>query len=118
MGARPHRVARIIISSPFTSCPPGSCATCLLTRLTPLHQAADAHVGQVRDFSAPSAPQAPAVPSSSDLSSELDAYAKSEPDTAEKASSSSSAAPDASNRQTAEQFLEEAARDVEKEAHH
>lgn len=37
-------------------------------------QAANAHVGQVKEFHSPSTPTAPSVPSSADLASEIEAY--------------------------------------------
>jgi hypothetical protein len=37
-------------------------------------QSANAHVGQVKDFHAPTSPQAPSVPSGQDLAKELEAY--------------------------------------------
>lgn len=39
-------------------------------------QAANSHVGQVKEFHSPAAPSAPQVPSSADLAKELDAYEK------------------------------------------
>ncbi|PWZ01516.1 hypothetical protein BCV70DRAFT_198946 [Testicularia cyperi] len=79
-------------------------------------KAADAHKGQVREFQAPSAPQAPQVPSSSELSSQLEAYAASEPDHAEAVASSSSDS--LTEGGDANAFLREAAADVKVEAHH
>lgn len=82
-------------------------------------QASDAHVGQVRDFHAPKQPQAPAVPSSSDLSGELDAYAKAEPDHAEKAASSSAGGDVTENTEGVREFLEAAKAPYKvEEAHH
>ncbi|UZJ51190.1 hypothetical protein CBS101457_000510 [Exobasidium rhododendri] len=80
-------------------------------------KASDAHVGQVREFVTPKAPQAPSTPSSSDLSSELDSFASSEPDHAEHdATSEGGAAP--APREDVNAFLEEARKPYEKEAHH
>lgn len=86
----------------------------LLTHL--LAQAADAHKGQVRDFHAPQPPQAPAVPSTSDLSSELEAYTKSEPDVEAAAPASGSSLTE--SHQTADAWLEEAKKPVVADAHH
>jgi F-type H+-transporting ATPase subunit h len=79
-------------------------------------QAADSHKGQVREFQNPAAPKAPAVPSSSELSSQLEAYAAAEPDHAEVAASSSEGALTEGGDVNA--FLREAAADVKVEAHH
>ncbi|ETS60869.1 hypothetical protein PaG_04786 [Moesziomyces aphidis] len=79
-------------------------------------KAADSHKGQVREFQNPAAPKAPAVPSSSELSSQLEAYAAAEPDHAEVAASSSEGALTEGGDVNA--FLREAAADVKVEAHH
>ncbi|GAC98690.1 hypothetical protein PHSY_006284 [Pseudozyma hubeiensis SY62] len=81
------------------------------------NQAADSHKGQVREFQTPAAPKAPAVPSSSELSSQLEAYASSEPDHAEAPTTSSSegALTEGGDVNT---YLREAAADIKVEAHH
>lgn len=80
-------------------------------------QAADSHKGQVREFQTPSAPKAPAVLSSSELSSQLEAYAAAEPDHAEAVASSSSEGA-LTEGGDVNAFLREAAADVKVEAHH
>jgi F-type H+-transporting ATPase subunit h len=79
------------------------------------NQSSDAHVGQVREFSAPKAPTAPSAPSSSDLSSELESFASSEPDHVEHATTSEGAS---SVREDVNAFLEEARKPYEIEAKH
>ncbi|CEH13038.1 ATPeFH, ATP14 [Ceraceosorus bombacis] len=79
-------------------------------------KSADAHKGQVRDFHAPKAPQAPSV-STSDISSELDAYSKSEPDVAEASASSSSSGSLLESHEDVNAWLEEAKKPVVKEHH-
>lgn len=71
----------------------------------------------MREFQTPAAPKAPAVPSSSELSSQLEAYAAAEPDHAEAVASSSS---DGALTEGADvnAYLREAAADVKVEAHH
>ncbi|CCF51818.1 hypothetical protein NDA11_006372 [Ustilago hordei] len=80
-------------------------------------KAADSHKGQVREFQTPSAPKAPAVLSSSELSSQLEAYAAAEPDHAEAVASSSSEGA-LTEGGDVNAFLREAAADVKVEAHH
>ncbi|EST05872.1 ATPase, F0 complex, subunit H [Kalmanozyma brasiliensis GHG001] len=80
-------------------------------------KAADSHKGQVREFATPSAPKAPAVPSSSELSSQLEAYSSSEPDHAEAPASSSSEGA-LTEGGDVNAYLREAAADVKVEAHH
>ncbi|KIS69838.1 uncharacterized protein UMAG_02360 [Mycosarcoma maydis] len=80
-------------------------------------KAADAHKGQVREFQTPAAPKAPAVPSSSELSSQLEAYAAAEPDHAEAATTSSSEGA-LTEGGDVNAYLREAAADVKVEAHH
>lgn len=70
----------------------------------------------MRDFHAPKQPQAPAVPSSSDLSGELDAYAKAEPDHAEKQTSSGAEVTE--SNEGVREFLEAAKAPYQEEAHH
>ncbi len=65
----------------------------------------------------PFRPKAPAVPSSSELSSQLEAYAASEPDHAEAPASSSSEGA-LTEGGDVNAFLREAAADVKVEAHH
>ncbi|KAK0552187.1 hypothetical protein OC846_001911 [Tilletia horrida] len=81
-------------------------------------KAADAHVGQVRDFHAPSAPKAPVAPASSELSSALDAYSKEEPDFAAAAPKNAAAEGSLTEGGDAVAFLKEAAADVPKDTHH
>ncbi|PWN26315.1 hypothetical protein BDZ90DRAFT_233451 [Jaminaea rosea] len=84
----------------------------------PPAKSADAHKGQVRDFHAPSPPKAPEAPSSSSLSSQLEAYASSEPDHAD-APAASSSSESSSAAAGGSAFLEEARADYPKEeAHH
>ncbi|KAJ1028064.1 hypothetical protein NDA13_003513 [Ustilago tritici] len=80
-------------------------------------KAADSHKGQVREFQTPSAPKAPAVLSSSELSSQLEAYAAAEPDHAEAVASSSSEGA-LTEGGDVNAYLREAAADVKVEAHH
>lgn len=80
-------------------------------------QSADSHKGQVREFQSPSAPKAPEVPSSSDLSSQLEAYASSEPDHAE-ASSSSEASSSLTEGGDVHELLREAVAEKHDEAAH
>ncbi|KAK0524372.1 hypothetical protein OC834_001042 [Tilletia horrida] len=81
-------------------------------------KAADAHVGQVRDFHAPSAPKAPVAPASAELSSQLDAYAKEEPEFAPAPSKAASSSEGALTEGDANAFLKEAAAPVPKDNHH
>ncbi|KAG8924072.1 hypothetical protein FRC02_010669 [Tulasnella sp. 418] len=77
-------------------------------------KAQDAHVGQVKNFSAPAAPQAPALPA--DLASELAAYDASEPviEAAPKvAETSAEGAPGG-----AQEFLAHLEADIPEEEHH
>ncbi|KAL9931824.1 hypothetical protein V8E36_009374 [Tilletia maclaganii] len=80
-------------------------------------KAADAHVGQVRDFHTPSTPKAPAAPAAAELSSQLDAYYKEEPELAAPATKSV-ASEGALTEGDAAAFLKEAAADVPKDNHH
>ncbi|SPC63804.1 uncharacterized protein UHOD_03850 [Ustilago sp. UG-2017b] len=80
-------------------------------------KAADSHKGQVREFQTASAPKAPAVLSSSELSSQLEAYAAAEPDHAEAVASSSSEGA-LTEGGDVNAYLREAAADVKVEAHH
>ncbi|SAM62166.1 uncharacterized protein UBRO_03850 [Ustilago bromivora] len=80
-------------------------------------KAADSHKGQVREFQTPSAPKAPAVLSSSELSSQLEAYATAEPDHAEAVASSFSEGA-LTEGGDVNAYLREAAADVKVEAHH
>jgi F-type H+-transporting ATPase subunit h len=82
-----------------------------------LFQAADAHVGQVREFATPSAPKAPAVPSSSELASQLQSYSSSEPDHAE-AEKAASSGESSGDREDVNAFLANAAADIKVEAAH
>lgn len=70
----------------------------------------------MREFQSPSAPKAPEVPSSSDLSSQLEAYAASEPDHAEASASSESSSLTEGGDVNA--LLREAVADIKVEAHH
>lgn len=65
----------------------------------------------------PTPPKAPAVPSSSDLSSELEAYAKAEPETASAPASSADESADA-DKQDVQAYLRELQSDPKVEAHH
>ncbi|KAE8211284.1 hypothetical protein CF319_g2743 [Tilletia indica] len=80
-------------------------------------KAADAHVGQVRDFHTPTAPKAPAAPAAAELSSQLDAYAKEEPELAAPTKKTSSEG-SLTESGDASAFLKEAAADVPKDNHH
>nr|UOP56943.1 hypothetical protein [Thecaphora frezii] len=80
-------------------------------------KAADAHKGQVRDFHAPQPPKAPEVPSSSELSSQLESFAASEPDLAEVNKESNGA--ELTEGGDVNAYLAEAAADIKVEhAHH
>ncbi|PWN37529.1 uncharacterized protein FA14DRAFT_15268 [Meira miltonrushii] len=81
----------------------------------PQIKAADAHKGQVREYQAPKAPQAPSAPSSSELGSELESFASSEPDHAEHVASTESVVPE--QRQDVRAFLEEAKKPIVDEHH-
>lgn len=75
----------------------------------------NAHKGQVREFSAPAAPSAPSVPSSSEVSSELEAYAASEPDAAPVSHAADEAA---TEQQDVNEYLKELQADLPAEPHH
>ncbi|PWN50201.1 hypothetical protein IE53DRAFT_387527 [Violaceomyces palustris] len=78
-------------------------------------KAADAHVGQVRDFHAPQPPKAPVVPSSAELSSQLETYAAAEPDLAPKKSDKGG---ELTEGEDVNAYLREAAADHKVEAAH
>lgn len=71
----------------------------------------------MREFSAPPQPEAPHVPASSEIASQLDAYAAAEPDAAE---SAKPAADDVSgsDAQDVNEYLRELQADIKVEAHH
>lgn len=69
----------------------------------------------MREFSAPAAPSAPSVPSSSDISSELEAYAASEPDAAPVSRAADEAV---SEQQDVNEYLKELQADLPAEPHH
>lgn len=79
-------------------------------------RSADAHKGQVREFTQPPKPTAPSMPSSSEVASQLEAYTASEPDAPEKVSSS--AEEDVTEQQDVNEYLKELQADVKVEAHH
>ncbi|KDN39855.1 hypothetical protein K437DRAFT_279314 [Tilletiaria anomala UBC 951] len=84
----------------------------------PPQKAADTHIGQVREFATPSAPKAPAAPSSSELASQLDAYASAEPDRIEASAKGSSGDSLTESGEDVHAFLANAAADIKVEAHH
>ncbi|PPQ83918.1 hypothetical protein CVT25_000663 [Psilocybe cyanescens] len=83
----------------------------------PVPASKDAHVGVVKNFSAPAAPATPALPS--DLAAELSAYAATEPTAADapaaKASSTESSEASSGGADAFLAFLEE---DLPKPVHH
>jgi len=79
--------------------------------------AKDAHVGNVKEFSAPSSPTPPSLPT--DLASELAAYEQSEPTIAEVTQASATPADAESGAGGADAFLAYLEADIPKaEAHH
>lgn len=79
-------------------------------------QAKDAHVGAVKNYSAPSAPKPPTVPA--DLAAELSKYDAEEPDLADSPAKSASSTEEAHNG-GAKEFLAFLEQDLpKKEAHH
>ncbi|KAL0574449.1 hypothetical protein V5O48_007513 [Marasmius crinis-equi] len=83
----------------------------------PAPVAQDAHVGLVKQYSAPGAPKAPSL--AADLSAELSAYRSSEPSLAEAPASVSSAAAGEGNISGADAYLDFLEQDLPKrEEHH
>ncbi|KAL7005597.1 hypothetical protein EMMF5_004842 [Cystobasidiomycetes sp. EMM_F5] len=89
----------------------------------PKEVAANAHVGNVKEFHSPSAPKAPVVPTGADLAKELEAYDAEEPSlgAAKTDASASSSSESEGSDQSADEYLafvEQEAKRQPAPAHH